>query len=138
MTLAVNCSQLCLYSAVAGIISHWTYFKHGEHHIAAPKLLRLSLAVPVILFAGFWHYGNLTPVQSAVLTAGIITTYSASLWSSIVIYRVYFHRLGSFPGPFGAKVSKLWHVWKLAPKSDNYLLLDEMHRKYGDFVRTGT
>ncbi|KAJ5226531.1 hypothetical protein N7468_007756 [Penicillium chermesinum] len=36
-----------------------------------------------------------------------------------------------------AKVSKLWHVFKLAPRSDNFRVLDELHTQYGDYVRTG-
>ncbi|MCJ1320172.1 hypothetical protein MMC15_005510 [Xylographa vitiligo] len=54
----------------------------------------------------------------------------------MTIYRVFFHRLHSFPGPGLAKVSKFWNVAKTIDSS-NYRLLDSLHRQYGDFVRTG-
>jgi hypothetical protein len=35
------------------------------------------------------------------------------------------------------RVSKLWHCYKLFPGADNHILMDSLHHKYGDFVRTG-
>jgi hypothetical protein len=56
---------------------------------------------------------------------------------SITVYRLLFHRLRSFPGPLGAKLSRFYAV-KLASKNLQYHLeLQGLHRKYGDFVRTG-
>ncbi|PVI04480.1 cytochrome P450 [Periconia macrospinosa] len=61
-----------------------------------------------------------------------------SLFSSIGVYRVFFHKLRSFPGPYLARVSKLWHVWKcVKSRSRNHLILDDLYKQYGDFVRTG-
>jgi hypothetical protein len=54
----------------------------------------------------------------------------------MLIYRAFFHRLGSFPGPPLAKLSKFWHVAQLG-KLDNYKRLDRWHIQYGDFVRIG-
>ena len=48
-----------------------------------------------------------------------------------------FHPLHHFPGPALAKVSKLWNVAHCLG-SKNHLLLDGLHKEYGDFVRTGT
>lgn len=54
-------------------------------------------------------------------------------------WRILLHRLRRFPGPFWAVVSKFWHVIKcLQTNSQNHLILDGLHQKYGDFVRTGT
>ena len=55
----------------------------------------------------------------------------------MLIYRVFFHPLNDFPGPFPAKVSKLWYVTQVAPKVDHFKQLDKMHQQYGEFVRTG-
>lgn len=133
----MDLTRLPMYAAAGGILSHWTYFIHGEHHVAAPKLVRLALALPMIAFAGMWHFTDFTWLQAARLTTQVVLSFYASLWTSIILYRVVFHRLRRFPGPFMFKVSKLWHVYKLVPNSDNYLQLDELHKKYGDFVRTG-
>jgi Holliday junction resolvasome RuvABC ATP-dependent DNA helicase subunit len=52
------------------------------------------------------------------------------------IYRVFFHRLRGYPGPFLAKLSQLWRVWRNL-REENYLVLDELHRTYGEYVRVG-
>ncbi|KAJ5291528.1 cytochrome P450 [Penicillium angulare] len=56
--------------------------------------------------------------------------------SSIIIYRLFFHRLRHFPGPRLGAASKLWSVYKCRD-SRNHLFLDELNKKYGTFVRTG-
>ena len=69
-------------------------------------------------------------------TAMIILSYLAALFASIIIYRIYFHRLRSFPGPRLAKISKFWHVYQVR-HSMNHRLMERMHSQYGSFVRTG-
>ena len=129
--------QVSAYAGAAGALSHWTYFMHGEHHVQAPTLFRLALLLPVLAFVGTWQLTNLGLLQAANLTALAVLSYFTSLWTSIIVYRVVFHRLRKFPGPFMFSASKLWHVYKLLPRSDNYVQLDQLHKKYGDFVRTG-
>lgn len=133
----MDTSQLPTYAVAAGLFSHWAYFMHGEHHVEAPLLLRISILAPVVLFGGLCYYAGLELFQAGVVTANVVACYYSALWMSIIIYRTFFHRLRKFPGPFMYKVSKLWHVYKLAPNSDNYKQLDMLHKKYGDFVRTG-
>jgi len=128
---------VCGGAAAAGALSHWTYFIRGEHHLDAPIILRLALLLPALTIVGLWQITSMTFVQSTIWTAQVVACYSTALWTSIIVYRVFFHRLKSFPGPLGASVSKLWHVNKLAPRSDNYMLLERLHETYGDFVRTG-
>ncbi|KAL9122404.1 MAG: hypothetical protein Q9187_001041 [Circinaria calcarea] len=69
-------------------------------------------------------------------TLSVFAAYALSLLTSIVIYRKGFHRLRKFPGPFMAGVTKLWHTANTLD-SQNHILLDGLHEKYGDFVRTG-
>lgn len=132
----MDLSQLPTYAAAAGIVSHWAYFIRGEHHVEAPLLLRLCILAPVLLSGGLWYRG-LGLFHAIIVTAKVATCYFTTLWTSIILYRTIFHRLRNFPGPFMYKVSKLWHVYKLAPNSDNYKQLDKLHKQYGDFVRTG-
>lgn len=58
------------------------------------------------------------------------------LYTSMIPYRVFFHHLWAYPGPFDARVSKIWHVRQVR-NAQNYLLMDRLHRQYGAFVRTG-
>jgi hypothetical protein len=63
--------------------------------------------------------------------------FNVGLASSIAAYRLLFHRLRSFPGPWGAKLSRFYAV-NLASKGLQYHLeLRKLHDQYGDFVRTG-
>ena len=64
------------------------------------------------------------------------TVYTVALFSSITVYRLWFHRCSQFPGPRLAAVTKLWHVWRIR-KSNNFSFMKELHEEYGDVIRTG-
>lgn len=128
--------QLCL-AGLAGTSSHLGYFIQGEHHIQAPNIFRLYLVLTCLVFF-VEAYCERQDVQTTVLMAtSVVSCYSIGLFSSLLIYRVFFHLLHRFPGPRLAKVSKLWNVVK-ASKSTNFRLMEDLHDRYGDFVRTGT
>ena len=129
-------TKLCI-AAAAGILSHNLIFIRNEHHIQAPRLFRLFLLLCLLLFLGearIWALNN--SGQAARATALIVLSYLASLFTSVALYRIFFHRLRHFPGPIGARVTKFWHVGKLF-RQPNFKLLDDLHQQYGDFVRTG-
>ncbi|KAL4924528.1 cytochrome P450 [Aspergillus undulatus] len=113
-----------LVGAVLGVVAHHGLFIHGEWHIQAPSVLVTHLA-------GFFYL-------ALVVKAGwqIISGYLLALSFSILIYRVFFHRLKHFQSPFLASTSKIWHVWE-ARDSKNHFFLQELYRECGDFVRTG-
>jgi cytochrome P450 len=139
--MAVDLSQplgLAAGSALLGVISHLTYFIHGEHHSEAPAIALLGVVTPVSIFATFLILAEAAPVQAAWSTAVVCGSYVSALWASMIIYRVFFHRLRNFPGPPLAKVSKLYHLVQLVQnKSHNHYLVTEWHQQYGPFVRTG-
>lgn len=63
--------------------------------------------------------------------------FNVGLVISIGVYRLLFHRLRRFPGPWGARLSRFYAV-RLASKGLQYHLeLQKLHEQYGDFVRTG-
>ncbi|KAL6231477.1 hypothetical protein BDW75DRAFT_247861 [Aspergillus navahoensis] len=110
--------------AIIGIVIHHGLFIHGEWHGQAPYILVFH-SVCFLCLAVLSRIG-----------LQLITGYLLALFSSILIYRVFFHRLNDFPGPFGARVTKLWHLWKVRT-SQNHFFLADLQRQYGDFVRTG-
>ena len=126
-----------LFAALLGLISHHMVFIRGEHHEEGPMWIMLYLTVSAILFAGQMAIGHAPAQEAAVAVLWVMVSFSASLFTSILIYRIFFHRLRSFPGPFLAKTTKLWHVSKVAQNSDNFRQLDALYHRYGDFVRTG-
>lgn len=129
-------SPLNIGAAILGVASHLIYFIRNEHHLQAGRLVRVySLAVCVLCLVVSEMNGEV-PRKAAFLSAALGLSYFLGMFTSMVTYRIFFHRLNRFPGPFGAKVSKLWHAWHVLD-SKQYLLLDKLHKTYGDFVRTG-
>ncbi|KAL3476861.1 cytochrome P450 [Aspergillus californicus] len=110
--------------AALGLAAHHGLFIRGEWHIQAPSILVSHLAI-------FFYLGLTIASGSQIISA-----YLVALFSSILIYRIFFHRLRHFPGPFLASATKIWHVWKVR-KSTNHFFLEQVYREYGDFVRTG-
>lgn len=82
------------------------------------------------------RYLRADTVSSIATTGLIISTYMSGLFTSIIIYRKYFHRLRHFQGPWAAGATKLWHVWKCRT-GQNYLVLEDLHKQYGPIIRTG-
>lgn len=122
--------------AAAGITSHLAYFIRGEHHLQSPMLFRLALGLFAVGVFAQVQLGHLMAYHALTKTTLIFSIYFTSLFSSMVLYRVFFHPLKGFPGPFLVKTSKLWHMFHLI-KVNNFKWLDSLHRKYGDVVRTG-
>jgi tryprostatin B 6-hydroxylase len=127
--------SLCL-GLQAGVVAHHGVFIHGEWHLKAPQLLFIHIGGLLCLYL----LKNSSPSTYSSTVHSLISafySYLASLFLSMAIYRSFFHRLHQFPGPWCARISKLWHIWA-ARDAKNHLLLDCLHKKYGDFVRTGT
>ncbi|KAI1821180.1 isotrichodermin C-15 hydroxylase [Xylaria intraflava] len=73
------------------------------------------------------HLGYLLPAAVA-----LVLVYSVGL----VVYRVFFHPLAKYPGPFLAKITdahQLYHAWK----GDRHLQFWRMHEQHGKIVRFG-
>lgn len=125
-------------AAGLGLLSHWLYFIRGEHHRRALLLCKLLLGVPVascliLVLLRQWQLSH-----AVRLTASMVAAYLAALWTSMLTYRAFFHPLHRFPGPRGAKTSKLYHVVHLIfGQMDNFHRLAAWHQAYGDFVRIG-
>lgn len=129
----------CLTGLLVGALLHRTLYIHGEWHLNAPQLLGSHGGILVFLHAGKALYSANQAVAVRIhLMLVFVYFYIIGLFISTVIYRYFFHPLTKemFPGPWYARTSKLWHVWA-ARKAKNHLVLTKLHKKYGDFVRTG-
>jgi hypothetical protein len=123
---------------VLGVIAHRAILIHGEWHVRAPEILAFHTAPFVVLLA----MRNLShAMDNIVFIDRLLCTmccYVPALFASILTYRLFFHKLtkAGFPGPWYLRISKLCHVWQVRT-SKNYLILEDLRQKYGDFVRTG-
>lgn len=127
---------VALGASALGVASHLGYFIHGEHHMSSPAILGSFVLGPIVFYCGVLRLSENQSYTVAAKTTVVATiSYFTALTLSIVAYRVFFHPLRNFPGPFGARISKLSHVFRVAKDSKNYLQADQLHKKYGDVVR---
>lgn len=133
----MSSSYLPFAVACAGVASHLFYFKIGEHHLYAVRYIQGFLLACIITSVAKSHYGN-TPTKDAVaFTAKYASLYLAGVYSSLVIYRLFFNPLNRIPGPYWARLSKFDLVFRVAKKMDLCHYLLAMHKKHGKFVRIG-
>jgi tryprostatin B 6-hydroxylase len=123
-------------AVVAGIASHITYFNKGEHHLYGTTYLQaffsaFTAAVAFLVFA----QGE-QPQYAAKKVAWVALHYLGGLYSSLITYRLFLHPLNRFPGPLGARLSGFWFTTKVG-NGDAYLQIEQLHEKYGQFVRFG-
>lgn len=128
----------CVVGIVLGLLAHHGLFIHGEWHLQAPQIFLSHTFLFTFTSVGtVWFHGS---AEGNLLLAAFLTStwYLVALLASIVIYRIWFHALtqAGFKGPWYMRVSKLYHVW-CCRTPRNHILLDQMNKDYGDFVRTG-
>ena len=69
-------------------------------------------------------------MASTVTWAGL-----SGIFLSMSVYRLFFHRIRHFPGPFGAKLSSWWASSLHGKRWHFYKGVAGLHRQYGDYVR---
>ncbi|CZR61640.1 related to pisatin demethylase cytochrome P450 [Phialocephala subalpina] len=136
MNIVPDLPRWAALSAGSGVLSHLLYFIRGEHHKQVVKLAQLFFLIPTAIFILLIRVGKFNITEASLATFTLVASYLFSLWTSMLIYRAFFHRLGSFPGPPLAKLTKFWHIAQLG-NNDNYKRLDIWHNQYGDYVRIG-
>jgi hypothetical protein len=128
--------QIATAAAVLGVVFHLTLLKPFEVEQFMYKLIALALLSPCILMSTHVLIGFTTLAAAARVTI-IVSSFSAGIFGSILIYRLFFHKLRQFPGPLGAKIGKFYSVHLAIQKLQYHKEVARMHRQYGDFVRTG-
>lgn len=129
-------NRVAAAAVLAGVLSHTLLFFHNEWHLKATYLLKMCSCLSFSLWLFVYLCTEKSPAGATTESLLIFGSYVGGLFTSIMTYRVFFHRLCRFPGPPLACVSKLWHVAQCL-ESKNHLLMERMHRNYGNFVRTG-
>ena len=124
-----------LAAAAAGALSHVCYFNRGEHHLYGVIYVQVFSAAYIAAVAILYQQGQTLSNALAQVTPSTLL-YLAGLYTNLVIYRLFLHPLNKFPGPFGARLSKLWLSAQL--KDGNaFRKVQQLHERYGEFVRVG-
>ncbi|CRG89071.1 Cytochrome P450 3A13 [Talaromyces islandicus] len=121
-------------SIASGVALHLLVLRHGEWDQSAPAIVSWYLAFVAI--------GLLLPsVTQLHVGAGplfqFLICHLAGLFSSIIIYRVFFHRLRKFPGPIIAGITAFYASYLSAKKFHKFKEIENLHQQYGDYVRVG-
>lgn len=125
---------LAVSGFVIGVSSHLLYWIHGLRAPQAARIFWSHVAAFALTTAlSVYTHGVVNGIQDAGALNG---SYLAGVYTSMGIYRVFFHRLSRFPGPFPAKLSKLYSTWT-ARRLDAHNDLMALHERYGDIVRSG-
>lgn len=124
-----------------GILSHVVLFSRGEWDVATAKLFVFVLSSQALGTAGLLRYfpdeyDTLSLALKSI--TGITMCWILGTFTSILVYRAFFHRLNSFPGPYLARLSNLYLPTALTAKQLHlYEKVQSLHKQYGDIVRLG-
>jgi tryprostatin B 6-hydroxylase len=128
--------QLFLTGAALGVSAHLTYFIHGERNNSSVRIFRSITGGAFFVFV-LALTTNKTIFKG--LLRGLIPNFGflIGLTSSIIVYRLFFHRLRKFPGPRIDAISKCPAAGYAYSTGHYFKRLQELHDTYGDYVRTG-
>jgi tryprostatin B 6-hydroxylase len=122
---------------VLGTAVYLLYFNRGEHHLHPERYLIVFGAVAAASVALLHLHHRLALLEALRASANLALSFLAGLYSSVLVYRQFFHPLNKFPGPFGTRVSGLFLSAHFG-KADSARQYQKLHKKYGDFLRVGS
>ena len=123
-----------------GVTLHLSIFRRGEWNIYALSILQYFAIFEGIftcvlrLFLGSEKCTTWI-VVSIALTATLSTL--VGLFTSMLIYRGFFHPLKGYPGPFFSRFSSLYITFRAFKNRRLFEELQLLHKTYGDIVRIG-
>lgn len=134
--LDVSFARTAISGASMGVLLHTTILRVVEIENFLFQFLGCLSASTFALFVGYLATG-FSLADSIKHTALFNGGFYLALVCSIVTYRLFFHRLRHFPGPLGARVSRIYTASIASRKIQYFKEVDKLHQEYGDFVRTG-
>ncbi|POS72648.1 benzoate 4-monooxygenase cytochrome P450 [Diaporthe helianthi] len=129
-------SQLAV-SFAAGVGLHLAIFRHGEWDDDTNTILVGAAAGEA--FSTLLIHLYFSKTLNASMYHGLHWVLAAivGIYTSMLVYRAFFHRLLRFPGPFTARLSTLHMTLRAAKTRQIYGYIQDLHKKFGDYVRVG-
>ncbi|KAJ4248829.1 hypothetical protein NW762_012667 [Fusarium torreyae] len=143
MDLNYSSSELITPGFLSGCVMHILFYRRGEWDLLATRLVQTYIAIPLIVIGAMGiakHKALLNTTNLSTAAASVLLfefAHIVGIFSSILAYRTLFHRLNRFPGPFCARISNLYPTYLRTKNVQLYEEVEELHQKYGDFVRLG-
>jgi hypothetical protein len=129
-------SHVAACAALLGVILHHSILRRYEVEQFMYKLIGGFALLTGGLMSAHVLAGH-GVLQTVFHSGATMVSLLGGTFASMVVYRLFFHRLRKFPGPWAAKVSKFYGA-SLAAKTVQYHKdVARMHEQYGDFIRTG-
>ncbi|RAH55977.1 L-ornithine-N5-monooxygenase [Aspergillus piperis CBS 112811] len=125
-------SYLVLFAA--GAVSYHVYFRNRENHLRIVLYLQIFATTLIAEVLFFQHRYGLNVTAAFTQAARIQGSMLGGYYISILIYRVFFHPLNAFPGPFGCRITSLF-LPVIFRHSDAFRQVQRLHQQYGPFVR---
>ncbi|KAK3303718.1 cytochrome P450 monooxygenase-like protein [Chaetomium strumarium] len=124
---------MALLTAASGVVIHLFLFRKGEWDVASPSIFvsYVTLFAATALFSHAYLDISLSSVTQ------LAACHVVGLYSSMLVYRAFFHRLSEYPGPFLARLSTFYITARSVRKLHLYEEVQKLHAQYGDYVRLG-
>lgn len=134
--LGGDAAPVALTTASLGVAFHVFFLRTLQVEDFMYNLIGSGLVTVATLLVAHLSLGF--SVFSAGLRVWLLaTSFNGAVLLSMVVYRVFFHRLNQFPGPFPAKVTRFYSAYKVSQSLRYFEIVSGWKEKYGDFVRTG-
>ncbi|KIW97748.1 uncharacterized protein Z519_01332 [Cladophialophora bantiana CBS 173.52] len=115
-----------------GLVWHAVYNRHEP----TIRSFTLDFLRTMGVFAGIAFLGSQNPKSTMIAVITFPLVELSALGLSISVYRLFFHPLRQFPGPYSAKLTK-WTGAYWASTGKLHEIIPALHEKYGDIVRIG-
>jgi tryprostatin B 6-hydroxylase len=83
--------DLALACCFLGVISHVSYFRRKERDGQAVEFVFALIGIPLTILSLFYATLHITLYESFGLTSVVVGPYIIGLYTSIVVYRLWFH-----------------------------------------------
>lgn len=126
-----------ILSLIFGVTLHVFVLRRGEWDLAVPKMLATAGAAHLALSLGLVLRTEADLWSAVKTSSSLVATSILGVYLSMLVYRVAFHRLNRFPGPFLARFSNFYFAGLTLKSHQEYVELQKLHKRYGDVVRIG-
>lgn len=133
---SADISHVAASAAVLGVVLHHSILRPLQVEEFMYTLITCLFLSTGGLFSAYVLSGS-SIVQALARVFLTMGGFVGGALVSMVVYRLFFHRLCKFPGPLGARVSKFYTASLAAKDVQYHKNVARMHEKYGDFIRTG-